>query len=77
MLSKPHSHFFTGNAVNLSARMEQTSLPSHIRVTKDFYDLVADVEDQWEACEEIEIKNMGTVDTYLLNPLKTLHLQSI
>lgn len=54
--------------------MEQTSLPSHIRVTKDFYDLVAGVEDRWGTREEIEIKNMGSVDTYLLDPLNTLTL---
>jgi hypothetical protein len=56
--------------------MEQTSLPSHIRVTKDFHDLVADAKDKWGACEEIESKNMGTVDTYLLDPLKSLNIDS-
>ncbi|KAL7517256.1 hypothetical protein ACHAWX_002192 [Stephanocyclus meneghinianus] len=62
-----------GNAVNLAARMEQASLPSHIRVTEDFHRLVADVENGWNKYEEIEMKNMGTMGTYLLNPLKSLH----
>ena len=62
-----------GNAVNLAARMEQTSLPSHIRVTEDFYNLVADADNQWDRQEEIEMKNMGTTMTFLLNPLKALH----
>ncbi len=54
--------------------MEQASLPSHIRVTEDFYQLVADVEYSWNKYEEIEMKNMGTMGTYLLNPLKSLRL---
>lgn len=53
--------------------MEQTSLPSHIRVTEEFYTLVADVEYQWDKQEEIEVKNIGTTMTFLLNPLKALH----
>ena len=64
----------SGNAVNLAARMEQASLPSHIRVTEEFHQLVADVENDWDKFEEIEMKNMGTMGTYLLNPLKCLHL---
>ena len=64
-----------GTTVNISARMEQTCVPNHVRVTKDFYDLVAaDTENQWDKCEDIEMKNMGTMTTYLLNPLQTLHL---
>jgi hypothetical protein len=54
--------------------MEQASLPSHIRVTEKFHQLVADVENDWDKFEEIEIKNMGTMGTYLLNPTKSLHL---
>ena len=49
--------------------MEQTSLPSKIRVTKDFYDLVSDIETDWEEHNETSVKNMGKIDTYLLNPL--------
>ena len=50
--------------------MEQNSLPNHIRVTKAFHDLVADVGDQWEI-EETELKNMGVMTTYLLDPFKS------
>lgn len=57
-----------GSTVNMAARMEQTSLPSKIRVTKDFHDLVGDYETGWEGSEMIEVKNMGQVVTYLLNP---------
>lgn len=57
-----------GAAVNMAARMEQTSLPSCIRVTKDFHDLVGDHEMGWTAKEVIELKNMGHAETYLLDP---------
>ena len=49
--------------------MEQTSLPSKIRVTKDFYDLVSGIETDWEEHDVFFVKNMGEIDTYLLNPL--------
>ncbi|KAL7550307.1 hypothetical protein ACHAWF_013547 [Thalassiosira exigua] len=59
-----------GNAVNMAARMEQTSLPSRIRVTKDFYDLLPEPEiEEWQGKEVISVKNMGEVETYLLDPL--------
>lgn len=56
--------------------MEQNSLPNHIRVTKAFHDLVADVGDQWEI-EETELKNMGVMTTYLLDPFKSWYLDSL
>jgi hypothetical protein len=55
--------------------MEQTSQPSHIRVTEDFHALIGDNEKGWLGKETIPIKNMGTVDTYLLDPDRSL-LQS-
>lgn len=59
-----------GNAVNMAARMEQTCLPSRIRVTKEFFDLLPNSEaEEWEQKETISVKNMGEVETYLLNPL--------
>jgi class 3 adenylate cyclase len=57
-----------GSSVNMAARMEQTSLPGKIRVTENFHDLVGDYENGWEDRESIEVKNMGEVLTYLLNP---------
>mmetsp|Transcript_29057 Transcript_29057/g.60439 ORF Transcript_29057/g.60439 Transcript_29057/m.60439 type:complete len:978 (-) Transcript_29057:154-3087(-) len=59
-----------GNAVNLAARMEQTSQPDKIRVTTNFYEMVADVEgNEWEEFSTISVKNMGEVGTYLLKVL--------
>ena len=55
-----------GSAENMAARMERTSLPSKIRVTENFHDLVGDYEAGWEDREMIEVKNMGEVVTYLL-----------
>ena len=58
-----------GNAVNLAARMEQTCLPSRIRVTKEFFDRLSKPENVQEK-EVISVKNMGEVETYLINPLQ-------
>lgn len=58
-----------GTAVNMAARMEQTSLPSMIRATKDFHDLVGDAETNWLKREAIHLKNMGEMETYLLDPI--------
>ena len=57
-------------AVNMAARMEQTSQSNCIRVTKDFHDLVADTETGWLEKEVIALKNMGDMETYLLDPLE-------
>jgi len=59
-----------GSAVNLAARMEQTSLPGRIRVSNDFYEMVKDSETEWEGDKKcITVKNMGEIDTFLLNPM--------
>lgn len=58
-----------GAAVNMAARMEQTSKPSMIRTTKEFHDLIGDAEPNWSQKEAIPLKNMGQVDTYLLDPI--------
>ena len=58
-----------GAAVNMAARMEQTSKPSMIRTTKEFHDLIGDAELNWSQKEAIPLKNMGQVDTYLLDPI--------
>lgn len=59
-----------GKAVNMAARMEQTSLPSCIRATKEVYDLIGDAETGWGEKEITPLKNMGEVETYLLNPIE-------
>lgn len=58
-----------GAAVNMAARMEQTSKPSMIRTTKEFHDLIGDAEPNWSQKEVIPLKNMGQVDTFLLDPI--------
>jgi class 3 adenylate cyclase len=60
-----------GTTVNTSARMEQTSLPSMIRATKAFHDLIGDAEKEWMEMETVNIKNMGQIETFLLDPLST------
>ena len=55
----------------MAARMEQTSSPGRIRVTKDFHDIVGDVETCWNEKEVIELKNMGHMETYLLDPIES------
>ncbi|KAL7533419.1 hypothetical protein ACHAXR_005224 [Thalassiosira sp. AJA248-18] len=60
-----------GTAVNMAARMEQTSHPGRIRVTKAFHDLVGDAESGWMEKEVIPLKNMGQMETYLLNPTES------
>ncbi len=59
-----------GTTVNMAARMEQLSCSSKIRVTQDFHDLVGDEEEGWEAKQIVSVKNMGTVSSWLLDPLK-------
>ena len=58
------------SAVNMAARMEQNSQPSCIRVTKDFHDTIGDAEKGWKPKEVIPLKNMGDMETYLLDPLE-------
>lgn len=54
----------------MAARMEQTSFPSKIRVTEDFYDLVSDDKQNiWSDRSVITVKNMGEVGTYVLSVL--------
>jgi class 3 adenylate cyclase len=58
-----------GTAVNLSARMKQECSPGMIRVAKDFFDLLQESDDRHKK-EVLSIKNMGEVETYLIDPLK-------
>lgn len=57
-----------GSSVNLAARMEQTCIPSMVRVTDDVHDLVGDAETDWLEHSTISVKNMGEVGTWLLDP---------
>jgi class 3 adenylate cyclase len=64
-----------GTAVNMAARMEQTSLPSMIRTTREFHDLVGDAETNWAKKEVIQLKNMGEMETYLLDPISHVNFE--
>ena len=57
-----------GHGVNMAARMEQTSDPGKIHVTKDFKELVGNWETNWEDPRVVPVKNMGEVMTFLLDP---------
>ena len=57
-----------GHGVNMAARMEQTSDPGKIHVTKDFKELVGNWELNWEDPRVVPVKNMGEVMTFLLDP---------
>jgi hypothetical protein len=50
--------------------MEQTSKPNMIRATEIFRSLVAGVEDNWDEFEVISMKNMGSIGTYIMDPIK-------
>ncbi|KAL3823762.1 hypothetical protein ACHAXA_004855 [Cyclostephanos tholiformis] len=58
-----------GHNVNLAARMEQTCKPNKIRATEAFYNLVAGGGDDWDEYEVVSMKNMGSIGTYIMNPL--------
>ena len=64
-----------GTAVNMAARMEQTSLPSMIRATREFHDMVGDAETNWSKKEVIQLKNMGEMETYLLDPISHVNFE--
>jgi class 3 adenylate cyclase/GTP-sensing pleiotropic transcriptional regulator CodY len=57
-----------GHGVNMAARMEQTSEPGKIHVSKDFKELIGDWETNWEEPRVVPVKNMGEVQTFLLDP---------
>jgi class 3 adenylate cyclase len=59
-----------GSTVNMAARMEQTCTANMIHVTEAFHDLIGDNETGWECKEKVQIKNMGEVNAYLLDPFK-------
>lgn len=57
-----------GHGVNMAARMEQTCKPGKIHVSKDFKELIGDWETNWEEPRVVPVKNMGEVQTFLLDP---------
>jgi len=57
-----------GSAVNMAARMEQSGSPSAVHVSNDFRDLVDLPASVWCEQRKVTVKNMGEVDTWLLDP---------
>lgn len=59
-----------GDAVNIAARMESSSLPGCINISKTTFELVKDFFD----CDyrgKIEAKNKGHIDMYFVNKIKS------
>jgi len=51
--------------------MEQTALSNTIHVTKDFYDVVKDYDDEdesWVYCGHTQLKNIGKVQSWRFDP---------
>jgi len=59
-----------GSAVNMAARMEQTSKPGMVHVSKAFYELIGD-EEAFHDPRVVTVKNMGEQETWLLDPSRT------
>jgi class 3 adenylate cyclase len=58
-----------GDAVNIASRMESSSLPGAINISKSTFELVKDLFD----CEyrgKIAVKNKGDIDMYFVNGIK-------
>ena len=48
----------------MAARMEQTSQSSCILVTRNFHDVVGNIEKGWKPKEVLSLTNMGETETY-------------
>jgi class 3 adenylate cyclase len=59
-----------GHSVNVAARMEQTAEANKIRASEAFHDLVSDGDNDWDDYEVIDIKNMGSIGTFTMDPFK-------
>ena len=56
-----------GNAVNLASRMESAGGPGKVNISESTYEMVKDYFD-FEPRGKINIKNMGEMDMYFVNP---------
>lgn len=60
-----------GDAVNIAARMEQTSPVNKVHVSEALYNLLCDnTEVRWENKRIVNIKNIGDQMTWTLNPME-------
>jgi len=53
-----------GDVMNVASRMESTSRPNSIQVTREFYEYVKD-EAPWKKNEDVYVKNKGNMRTYI------------
>lgn len=53
-----------GDVMNVASRMESTSSPNCVQVTKDFYSHVPDLL-QWKRNPDVVVKNRGVMETYI------------
>lgn len=54
-----------GKSVNIAARMESSSIPQHINITREFYEKI-NPDFTCEYRGKIDMKNTGTIDSYFL-----------
>ena len=59
-----------GDAVNLAARMEQTCPVGMVHVSGAFYNLIGDDVVTWQEKRLTKVKNIGELETWLLNPMR-------
>lgn len=61
-----------GDAVNIAARMEQTAPVGKVHVSKPFHDLVNDEHVLWDEKRNTNVKNVGNMETWVMDPMRIL-----
>ncbi len=61
---KKYSYDVWGDAVNIAARMEQSSIPGMINISGSTYNLVKNHHSLFEHRGQLPIKNLGKIDMY-------------
>ncbi|GFH61687.1 hypothetical protein CTEN210_18163 [Chaetoceros tenuissimus] len=59
-----------GDAVNIAARMEQTAPVGKVHVSKAFHDLVNDHHMVWDEKRNTDVKNVGVMETWIMDPMR-------
>ncbi|GFH60060.1 hypothetical protein CTEN210_16536 [Chaetoceros tenuissimus] len=59
-----------GDAVNIAARMEQTCPVGMVHVSGAFHKLIGDDVVTWQEKRMTKVKNIGELETWLLNPMR-------
>jgi class 3 adenylate cyclase len=64
-----------GNTVNVANRLQTLTEPDTIQMSRDVYEIVNEInfgfEIQYELKENVYLKNIGTTNTYVINPANT------